>query len=553
MRSADDASLFSYFDVYQKNGRHCVGGKWESRSDYVNHLIVSLNEATALHEFGHALGLAHNFMGSVDQRNFPVDAKGNPTLYAASIMDYNQQISEAFFETGDPTIWPAYDAAALGFIYGNALSTGASGPQPIPAGMTSSTVSGQVSAKVPWNDPLGWNGTTEKQFLYCSDQHTRFTPLCRRYDLGVTPSEIAANDLQRREWNYLWTNFRLYHKYFSVENYPTQVATDFNEMRRFASMWAFDWSGGELTNTLRLIGTPIPPMSTAADYYNQLTAKFNTDASIANQLTATYHRAIIEQSSGERPFITVYDPFYGDVTQQGIQLDKVMATTSFSELWPAISNFDPSQAGGFYMSSVGNQFGDNAYVSVSQAVLADFLGASYATYTYSQLGPIANFAASTHSPRYNGDLKLQTWVGGWAFDRERDFLDYVHGIAVKYHFKSCDMEGQNCSLCTDLDHCSWDPRNYQGSSVNQYQSNRFNMFQGPDGRTYIWGYIRSRNQWIIADKDRNVATFNIMLGWTQDLINGEDDGYNGASSIEYRVRYITDAFTYYDGQSLAAP
>ncbi len=373
--------------------------------------------------------------------------------------------------------------------------------------------------------------------------------------MGTTPAEIMANDLQNREWNYLWTNFRLYHKYFSTESYGQRVATDFTEMRRFLSLWGFDWSGGELTNTLRLIGTPVPTGSTAADYYNQLTAKFNTDISMANQLQATYHRAIIEQSSGERPFITVYDPYYGDVTQQGIQLDKVQATTSFSELWPAVSNYDPSQSAGAYLSSVGGQIGDAAYTSVSQAVLADYLGASYATYQYSQVGPIANFAASTHSPAYGGNLVLQTWVGGHAFNRERDFLDFVHSIAVAYNndFKNCDENGNNCAECTDLDHCTWDPRTRAAKTSQITQSDRYNRFQAPDGRTYIWGYIRSRNQYVLADKDRNNATYTLMLNWTTDVVNGQDDGYNGASPLEYKVRYIVDAFTYYDGQALAAP
>ncbi len=556
MRAADDASLFSYFDIYQKNGRHCVGGKWESRADYTTNLITSLNMAVAAHEFGHTLGLRHNFMGSIDQRNFPKDANGRPTLYASSLMDYNQTISEAFFETnpGSPG-WGPYDAAALGWIYGNSLSTSAVGPVATPAGQKSSTASGQVSATAPWNDPLGFaaDGKTENPFLYCSDEHLRYTPLCRQYDSGVTPSEITANDLQRREWNYLWTNFRLYHKYFSTENYGQGVVRDFNEMRRFSSLWAFDWSGGELTNTLRLIGTKVPVGTTAADYYNQLTAKFNTDASIANQLAASYHRAIIEQASGERPFVTVFDPFYGDVTQQGIQIDKVQATTSFSALWPAISNYDPSQAAGVYFSSASGQFGDSTYTSVSRAVLADFLGAAFATFQYAQLGPIANFAASTHSAKYTGDLRLQTWVGGWAFNRERDFLDFVRQSAVATKFANCDENGLNCSPCTSLDKCTWDPRTQQARAAQLTQSDHYNRFQSPDGRTYIWGFIRSRNQWVIADKDRNIATYALMLNWTTDIINGEDDGFNGASPLEYKVRYIVDAFTTYDQQTLNAP
>ena len=552
MRYADDLSLFTYFDVYQKNGRHCVNGAWETRKQYVDHLVQSLNMVVAVHEFGHSLGLRHNFMGSVDQRNFPLNAQGKPLMYSASVMDYNLLISEAFFETDGATpVWGSQDSASLAWIYGNNLSTTSVGPQPTMTKGTSS--SGQVSATAPWNDPLGFNGDKEVPFLRCSDEHTKYTPLCRRYDLGVTPSEIIANDLEQREWNYLWTNFRLYHKFFSTANYGQGVVTSLNETRRFATLWEFDWAPGELLNTLRLIGTPVPAGSTAADYYNQLTNKFNTDASIANQLVAAYHRALIEQSSGERPYITVYDPYYGDVTQQGIQIDKVQATTGLTELWPAISNFDPSQAAGFYVTSVGGQIGDAAYTAVSQATLADFLGASFATYTYAQLGPLASFAASTHSPKYLGDLKLQTWVGGWAFNRERDFLDYVHSIAVKYSFRSCDEFGNSCTVCTSLDSCTWDPRRPQSIATHLTQSDRYNRFQGPDGRTYIWGYIRSRNQWVLADKDRNIATYTLMLTWLTDVVNGEDDGFNGASPLEYKVRYIVDAFTYYDGQTLYAP
>jgi len=551
-RYSDDISLFSYFDVYQKNGRHCVNNKWESRQEYVDHLVQSLNMAVAVHEFGHSLGLRHNFMGSVDQRNFPVNAQGKPLMYSASIMDYNLLISEAFFETDATTpVWGSQDAASLAWIYGNNLSASAVGPAPTMTKSTSS--SGQVSATAPWNDPLGFNGDKEVQFLRCSDEHTAYTPLCRRYDLGVTPAEIMANELQQREWNYLWTNFRLYHKFFSTQNYGQQVVTSLTETRRFATLWNYDWSPGELTNTLRLIGTPVPKGQTAADYYNQLTNKFNTDASIANQFVAAYHRALIEQSSGERPFITVYDPYYGDVTQQGIQIDKVQATIGLTELWPAASNFDPSQAAGFYVTSVGGQIGDAAYTTVSQATLADFLGAAFATYKYAQLGPIASFAASTHSAKYLGDLKLQTWVGGWAFNRERDFLDYVRAIAVRAKFNVCNEYGQSCVQCTSLDSCPWDPRNPAPIATVLTQSDRYHRFQGPDGRTYIWGYIRSRNQWVLADKDRNIATYTLMLNWLTDVVNGEDDGFNGASALEYNVRYIVDAFTYYDGQLLADP
>jgi hypothetical protein len=562
MKAADDIGLFSYFDIYQKDGRHCVDGKWETLASYTNNLITSLNEAVVTHEFGHTLGLRHNFMGSVDQRNFPTQtdpinpAKQDITLYSSSIMDYSQQIVEAFFESpGNTVVWGNYDAAALAWIYGNNLKPTTTVPLQTAGPAAGTGASGQVSSTSPWNDPLGFqaDGKTEIPFLYCSDEHTKYTPLCRRYDTGSTPAEIMANDIQRREWNYLFTNFRLYHKFFSEENYPTSVVNDFNEMRRFASLWNFDWSDGELINTLRLIGTPVPAGATVNEYYDELTNKFEQDISVSNQLSLSYQRAVLDQSSGERPYVTQFDAFYGDVTQQGIQLDKLQVTASAMENWAAISNYDPTQANGQYLTSIAGGIGDPAYSDVATAALADYLGAAFATFSYAQVGPIAAFAANSHSQKFSGNLTYRDWVGGQAFGRERDFLDYVHAIAVAYHFQNCDQNGTSCAPCTSLDVCTWDPRTLAGNPIDITQSDTYNRFQGPDGRTYIWGYISSRNEWVLVDRDRNVAAYTQMLNWTADVVNGQDDGYNGASPLEKNVRFVIDAFTYYNDQTLTAP
>jgi hypothetical protein len=543
MAAADDISLFSYFDIYQRDGRHCVNNKWESRQQYTTNLIQSLNMAVATHEFGHTMGLRHNFMGSIDQPNFPVDKNNSPLLYSSSIMDYSQPIVEAFFESnaGSP-VWGPYDTAAMAFIYNNDTSKTAIGPKGAPG----LNISGQTSATAPWNDPLGFNNGAETNFLYCSDEHTIYTPLCQRYDMGVTPSEIVANAIQQREWNYLWTNFRLYHKYFSFQNYATQAVTDLQGFRRFQSAWIFDWSQAELTDNLRLIGFPIPAGDTAGDYYVQLYNKFETDISRANQLAIAYQRAILDQSSGERPFKTVYDPFYGDTTQQGIQIDKVELTTGVTGLWPAISNFDPSQAGGSYVSTLGG-LGDPAFATVADSTLNDFLGAAFATYLYTALGPLAIYAQTTHDPAFPGDLRYQQWTGSITFDRDQDFAQWAHLLAVQFSYNNCDENGLNCNACVNASTCTWDPRVRQVKTTDLYHSDYLNRFIGPDGKSYIWGYFKSRNQWVLAEKDRNTAMYALMANWQTDVVYGQDTGENGASYLERPVRFAVDAFQYFDG------
>jgi len=221
-----------------------------------------------------------------------------------------------------------------------------------------------------------------------------------------------------------------------------------------------------------------------------------------------------------------------------------VTVSSFSSLWPAISNFDPSQSGSFMLSSTFAD--DGAYGSVANGVVLDFLGAAYATYTYAQIGPIAAWAEATHSSFWPSTSTAASWIGGTVFYRERDFLDYFHSIAAKNTFENCDENNLDCQPCTSLDNCTWDPRTLRVKSTQSTQSDRTNSFVAPDGRTYIWMYLQSRNQWVIADKDRNVALYALILNWTNTVINGEGDGYEGALGLELKVKYALDAYKYFN-------
>ena len=97
---------------------------------------------------------------------------------------------------------------------------------------------------------------------------------------------------------------------------------------------------------------------------DEVVAAPNAELSQANQLVAAFHKAVIQQGSGERPYATVYDKFYGDVTQEGIILDKLFAMQGWVGMWPT-DNYDQNQAGA-YISSWADFSYPSQYDSVAE-------------------------------------------------------------------------------------------------------------------------------------------------------------------------------------------
>ncbi|MGD0524932.1 MAG: zinc-dependent metalloprotease, partial [Polyangiaceae bacterium] len=361
-RTEDTTDLISFPLAMSRAVRQCIDANgsthWETRAEWETALLESYNESVVWHEFGHVMGMRHNFYGSVDKNNWPTYTDSTGTVqfgkFSSSIMDYSQTMDDTFWNSGTTKNgppqpgWLPYDQGAIGFIYGNALSAATANPKTgvMPAAGQIVGISGQINATAPWNDPLGWTGTgasaTEKQFLFCTDEHIRYTPLCRKFDLGSTPSEITAADIESYEWNYNWRNFRQYYKTWDDSQYAVKVANTITDMRRFPAMQAWDWSPTELTAKLIQVGI-VPPASAANSglFYQELTNAFQADVGAAELLDAAFHEAIIQQSTGERPYETQYDPYFGDVTQQGISADKEISFINWLGLWP-YDNYDPS-------------------------------------------------------------------------------------------------------------------------------------------------------------------------------------------------------------------
>lgn len=539
----DDGSMISLMGAFQKDARHCVDGKWETKAQYVKSMVDSYHALTVWHEFGHSLGLDHNFMASVDKPNYPhyTDKAGRDHIgmYQSSVMEYNATADRVFWASpnkasdGNGYGWGPYDRGALAFIYANGKRDD---KEP------GSSVSGQISPSSPWKDPLGFDAKgKETQYLFCNASHTKYSPFCKTFDFGSTPSEIIANEIDNYEWNYQWRNFRLYRKLWDESAYADGPATAIMEMRRFIAAWTYDWQSAEITDTMRRLGIKPPDGGIAAAWYEQLNYKFESDISAANQMVGAFHKAVIQQSSGERPFVTKYDPYYGDVTQQGIILDKLYALQSWTDLWP-VENYDVNQAAGAYIASYSSAFGDATFSTITEDAVESMVGGQYDIFPFGRPLAVSLFAKATHDVNYYGRVEMRDWVGGHVFYRESDFLDFFREIATTYNTAGC--------FADDLADCKYDPTLKQENPDDIFHSDDYNEFIGPDHRRYIWAYIPDRNTWVVADRDRNTATYTILRKFTADLVHGEADGsgYDGLDPYGslLPVKYYLDAFAEYN-------
>jgi hypothetical protein len=280
----------------------------------------------------------------------------------------------------------------------------------------------------------------------------------------------------------------------------------------------------------------------------------------AGALSAAFHEAIIQQSSGQRPFITVFDNFFGDTTQQGIILDKIVALQSFLSLWP-VDNYDPTQSAGAYISSYstfGQSFNVNSgtgigalYQTIAEQGVVSMIGGTFDAFAYARPLAVGQFVLDTHSINFNGAnasparQEVQDWTGGWLFNRLDDFLAFFRNIAVQNDF-SINIPGYLNIDCTadSVDACNYDPTIPRGFAQDTFLSDNFNEFRGPDGRRYIWIYLKDRNQWFACDRDRHTATYIVMRNYTSDVLNFKDDGnFGNPYGEEIQLKYYLDYFT----------
>ena len=160
--------------------------------DIFNECAMKLLEptlrSTLVHEFGHNLGLTHNFMGSADDDNFWRNEDGIPVSRSTSVMDYPDADEDRGFKPGP------YDVAAIRYGYYGMVELKENDETGKP--LVVSIDSGDSRDTRPIEERLD-DPSKLRNYLYCWDfditerEIPNEDPKCRRWDRGSNPVQMA--------------------------------------------------------------------------------------------------------------------------------------------------------------------------------------------------------------------------------------------------------------------------------------------------------------------------------------------------------------------------
>jgi Met-zincin len=423
--------------------RRCkADGTWESDSEYRERVIEDVVFHVAIHEFGHNLSLRHNFYGSVDAAHME---EGE---LSASVMDYVASQEEV----GAPRAWGAYDRAALRWIYG---------------------------------DEAARKQAMSEKYLYCTDEHRSRSPLCTAHDLGVTPSQIALNAIERYDWLYDFRNRRAYRTFWDTSAYDNQVYGATFSLLRMWYLGIFDWGGGGVQDTLKRLDQVEKRKVLSDPEYDEISRDFYTDIAASIDLITAFYAAVINQSASTRNYQTEFDPFFGDVLRLGIINDKLYATAAFMDL-QEVYNYNPNVE--TYVAMYDTPF-DNASLALNQRVLDDMLGANYDTFPWFRYFALNLFSSATNS-------NLVSNVGL----RDR--------VAVRRYENLAELEQEFGSGIRD--------------QIVRTDNPQQVFVHG--GEQYIYTYLHDQSWHLVTNQSRSPVSFQFMREYNEALNSGRSGG-----------------------------
>jgi uncharacterized protein DUF4953 len=439
--------------------RRCTdAGVWESDEQYSERIIEDVVFHVAIHEFGHNLSLRHNFYGSVDAKHM----EGNAV--SASVMDYVRP----WEELGTHRSWGGYDKAALGWIYGTP----------------------EKRAEVMTQD-----------FLYCTDEHRARSPLCAANDVGVTPSQIVLNSIERYDWLYNTRNQRAYRTFWDTGAYTNSVYASIFELQRMWYLTIFDWAGGGVQDVLKRLDQKDGKVLTDPEY-DEIAADFYNDAQAAVGMTMAFYDAVINQPATFRNYQTTFDPFYGDILRLGISVDKLYTMFAFMDQQEVI-NYSPNV--NTFVSMYDAPFGTRN-LALSQRVLDDMLGASYDTFPWFRYTALGVFAEVTNGNLVsNVELKDRIAIRRY---ENLDELTSVYGADIVERATGIDNPEQ---LFTQ------------------------------DGQEYVYTFLPDQGWHLVASRSRSPVSYQYMRDYNQALNAGADDDLD-----DYGLKILLAYFEFYN-------
>lgn len=219
--------LFKIEGILNKDGKTLK--RWNKltktqKNKAVNIIIEKSWISTLIHEFGHNLGLRHNFQGSWDRHNFLTDEDlatmgmaGKKRPAYSSIMDYSISEFNQLASFGN------YDLAALRFAYKREIEVmdaaeAENMDQCRGAVRVNPNVDFVCKPKVQIvkidqplmevDKELGLDKKERKPYDFCTDENAGLSSTCNRFDEGTSLLEIAKFRAQRYEDVYKYRNFR---------------------------------------------------------------------------------------------------------------------------------------------------------------------------------------------------------------------------------------------------------------------------------------------------------------------------------------------------------
>ncbi len=457
---ADEETLLGLKNIYVFNpsdavsavangARQCTAaGVWESDTEYSERIIEDVVFNVTIHELGHNLSLRHNFYGSVDHKHQrPADGEHGPEL-SSSVMDYVWSPHE----TGTRRTWGQYDAAALTWIYGSEARRAE---------------------------------MMDEDLLYCTDEHRMRSPLCHAHDLGITPSQIVLNDIERYDWLYSIRNRRSYRTFWDTSRYVGSVYNSVFPMQRMWHLAIFDWGGGGVQETLKRLDQVDPNRDVLTDQeYDEISADFYNDIQAAIGMTMAFYDAVINQPASFRNYQTEFDPFYGDILRIGIIIDKLFTMFAFMDLQD-IYNYNPDIS--TFVAMYDAPFGDRN-AALSKRVLDNMLGASYDTFPWFRYYSILIFSSVTNS-NLVGAAELKERIAIHRFENDAELFE-IFGADI-------------INRATDFDN---------PSQVFIHE-----------GEEYVYTFLPDQGWHLVAGRSRSPVSYQFIRDYNDDLNGGANE------------------------------